>query len=132
MPTTFAVDHEQNAIFTTATGILSFEEIVQHLQAKEESHVLDYAELFDARDVSLDFSVAELRRIADEVRRMMGTVVPGKVAVVTNNNFIYGLARTYQAITTSHNSRLEVFKDFEAAREWLLEGQRDQASVEAT
>lgn len=116
MPTTFSVDHERKTILTTASGILSLEEALDHLKAKAAAGAVTYAELFDARDVSLDFSVQDLMRIAAGVREVLGTAKPGPVAVVTNNNFIYGLARTYQVMTAQDNPRFEVFRDYEAAR----------------
>ena len=126
MPTSFSVDHDHRAVFTTANGILSLSHVRCHIQEKVEADVLSYSELFDARDVSLDLSISELSTIAKEVREVMGSVRPGKVAVVTNNNFIYGLARTYQALTATDNPRFEVFRDFDVARSWLLQEQEQE------
>jgi hypothetical protein len=121
MPVTRTIDHQKGAIFTTATGMLSRDEILGHIQAKADAGVFGYAELFDTRDVTLDLSIADLHTIATAVRQAMGSTSSGKIAVVTNNSFIYGLARTYKVISREDNPRFEVFSHIDDARSWILE-----------
>ena len=121
MPLTFIVEDSQKLVVTTASGILSREEILQHLQAKGLNGLLATPELFDARDVTLDLSVADLQIIADQVRSVMAGIQPGRTALVTTNNFISGIAGTYKALTAQDNSQLEVFQHVEEARKWLVQ-----------
>ena len=121
MPLTFTVEDSQKLVVTTASGILSREEILQHLQAKGRNGLLATPELFDARDVTLDLSVADLQIIADQVRSVMAGIQPGRTALVTTNNFISGIAGTYKALTAQDNSQLEVFQHVEEARKWLVQ-----------
>ena len=121
MPLTFTVEDSQKLVVTTASGILSREEILQHLQAKGLNGLLATPELFDARDVTLDLSVADLQIIADQVRSVMAGIQPGRTALVTTNNFISGIAGTYKALTAQDNSQLEVFQHVEEARKWLVQ-----------
>ena len=108
-------------IVTTASGIVSLQDVLAHLDNKAGAGVLDFAEIFDARNVSMDLSIADLYTIQAAVRRTMGTMKPGRVAVVTNNNFIASLARTYLAITKDENPNFSVFQQMDEAQAWMLE-----------
>lgn len=118
MPITFKVD--QKVVFTTARGILSYTKVLDHILAKREAEVVTLPELFDARDVTLDLSADELKSIASEVATALDGKAPGKIAVVTNSAFLFGLARSYGEITKDTNPDFDVFYDFEEARSWLL------------
>ena len=119
MPIKFSSDHGTKAIVTTATGIVSCEDILNHIEAKVVADVLTYAELFDARDVTLDVSIAELNVIAKEAREATGQQKPGRIAVVTNSSFIYGLAKLYASLTEKDNPHFEIFREMDAARSWI-------------
>lgn len=122
MPVTFLLDSEHHTIISTATGILGRAEILEHLKAKTDAGVMGFAELFDARDVTLDLSVSDLQTIADDVRQAMGDTGRPKTAVVTNNNFIYGIAATYKALTAAQNPDFEVFRHLDEAKSWVIGG----------
>lgn len=119
MPVHYVVEGERKLVLTTASGILSREEILEHLQAKAKGGLLSSPELFDLRDVTLDLSVADLQMIAEQVRRAMQGNQAGRIAVVTNNSFIAGIAGTYKELTAEDDAPLEVFQHVEDAREWL-------------
>ena len=120
MPVSFRVDDSSGAIFTTAREIVSYAELVDHVAAKVERGLMARAELFDARDITLDLSLGELQQVADRVKEALGSQKPGKIAVITNSAFVYGLARAYAALSREDNPRFEIFQDEENARTWLL------------
>jgi len=119
MPLTCAVDSAAKLLLSKASGIVSYDEIVNHLKAKEQRRALAYAELFDARDARFDLSIPDLHRIANEARRLVDGARSGPVAVVTNNNFVRGLARAYASVTSPDYSAFEIFDDVGDARDWL-------------
>lgn len=121
MPITFSSDHGANAILTTATGIVSCGDILKHIEAKVVADVMSYAELFDARDVTLDISITEVNVIARKVREATGQEKPGRIGIITNSNFIYGLAKLYASITEKDNPQFRIFQDLDAARLWIAE-----------
>lgn len=116
MPITFTV--EQEVIFTTARGILSFADVLDHISAKKE--VFTFPEFFDARDVTLDLSADDLKAIAVEVSKTLNGRSPGKTAVVTNSAFLFGLARSYAVLTKETNPDFDVFYEYDEARSWLF------------
>jgi hypothetical protein len=120
MPIHFTVDEVKRAVFTTATGIVSCDEILDHLVAKASVGAASFHELFDARQVILDISSADLVVIAKGVSDSLGDEAHGKNAVVTDSAMIYGLAKTYADLTGKDASDFQVFEDLDEARESLL------------
>ncbi len=120
MPVSTSFDHEAKTIHTTASGIVSCDEILDHVERKRLATAFSYAEVFDARGVTLDLSISDLHTIAAEVRAATGQEKPGRVSVVTNSSFIRGLAHTYAALTIGENPEFRVFQDLEAAKEWTF------------
>ena len=125
MPVTFQVDRSGGAVFTTARGIVSYAELLDHIASKAKQGLIARAELFDARDITLDLSLSELQAIAEHTKEALGSQTPGKIAVVTNNTFVYGLARAYAVFAREDNPRLQVFQNVEDARAWLLSEKDD-------
>lgn len=118
MPITFTI--EQEVIFTEARGILSYADVLDHISAKETKEVFTLPELFDARDVTLDLSVEDLKAIAAAVAKSLNGRSPGRTAVVMNSAFLFGLARSYADLTKVMNPDFEVFYDFDEARAWIF------------
>ena len=106
-------------MLTTATGIVTQQDLLRHLQEKEEAGVFCYAQLFDAIDVQLDLSVQDLHRIAGEARRCLHGRKSGHVALVTDSFYVHALATVYQGLTREENPVFRIFKDPAAARSWL-------------
>ena len=118
MPITFSI--EQDAVFSTATGVVSLAEVIEHLKAKVDAGVSGRPELFDARGITSVLSTAEVRDLAREAARALGEIQPGRLAVVTNNPLHEGLTHSYAIFTGHMDADLEVFGDFDKARDWLL------------
>lgn len=121
MPITFHINSSSKVVQSKATGIVGYVDLVEHLEAKEELAVHSFAEIFDARNVKLDLSIGDLLRIAAQVRRVLNNEEPGCTAVVTNSNFIRGLAQAYAKMTVEDNPAFEVFTDIEEANAWVHE-----------
>lgn len=119
MPIAFRSEHGTKTILTTATGIVSCADILDHIQAKVVADLVTYAELFDARDVTLDVSIAELHLIAESAREATGQQKPGRIGLVTNSSFIYGLAKLYASLTERDNPQFKIFQEMDTARAWI-------------
>lgn len=132
MPITCCPDCAARILRSRGTGIVSADEIVDHLKAKEQRHVLACPELFDARDARFDLSIPDLHRIVDEMRRVMAGAKPGPIAVVTNSNFIRGLARACASVSVRDNPAFEIFDDVKNARNWLDRSCADPAYAPGT
>src|SRR4051812_13785994 len=115
----FAVDDDKQIIFSRAGGIVSRADVLSYIEAKTEAGVLGYAELFDARDMVVDLSTADLPVIGTAMRKAAEGKEPAKTAVVTNSAMIYGLAKRYAEITRADNPLFKVFTDYNEARTWV-------------
>src|SRR4051812_48015970 len=111
MPVAYRIDAHSGVVLTTATGIVTFQQLAQHIAAKSEEGYAAKAELFDARDITLDLSVLELKELAERAKAVLDPQAPGQIAVVTNSGFVYGLARTYAELSRADNPHFEVFSD---------------------
>jgi hypothetical protein len=110
---------QEQTVSTTARGILSIIDVIEHVREKKRAGIELQPELFDARDVTLDLSASDLKTIAAEVARAIDGKQPGPVAVVTNSAFLFGLAKAYAELTRTINPNVAVFYDYEKALCWL-------------
>jgi len=127
MPVTFKADPRSGAVLTTARGIVSYAELLDHIAAKATKGLMARDELFDARDINLDLSLSEVKAIAERTKDALRSQPPGKIAIVTNNAFIYGLARAYALLSREDNPRCQLFQDVEGAHDWLR-GEKDETT----
>lgn len=121
MPVKFKIDDASGAVFAEARGIVSFAELIDYITAKEEQGLMGLPELFDARDTTLDLSISDLKQLASKTAEALGAKVAGRVAVVTNSAFIYGLAQAYAVLARQVQPTFAIFKDAREARIWLLD-----------
>jgi len=119
MSITIHFDEISGYVSSTAHGIVAVKEIEAHVRGKAAANVLSIPEIFDARDVTLDLSVQDLRHIAGVVRETMGSQKPGPIAIVTNSAFIECLARAYAAMTVKQNPAFRVFNTIADAQAWV-------------
>lgn len=118
MPISLTIDG--GVIFTVAEGDLSFEDILNHIEAKWSAGIMALPEIVDARNTTIAFSHNELRSIASKVVKALDGKVPGKTAVVTDSALARGRAHSYSIFTGCADSEFDVFADVNAARAWLL------------
>jgi hypothetical protein len=128
MPIEFTVDHERRTIFTTAGGVLTCSLLNEYLRGKVKQGIIDYAELFDARDVTLDFTLSDLKQIRDDVRDARGSRTPGRIAAITNSHFVYTFGLAYAALIKGSEARFRLFQDIHEAKDWLLSPVEDTDS----
>ena len=75
--------------------------------------------LWDLRDCLINFSSAELEKIAIFTSDQTGQA-SSKVAILTTSDLTFGLSRMLQAFSKSENNSLAVFRDEGEALQWLL------------
>jgi len=121
MPIQYVIDSIHQRMLTRADGLVTFEDLNQHLDAEERDRGLELPELFDARGATTDLTAAQVRtlvqRAADALRR--GPL--GPTAIVATDDVVFGMARMYAILTEQAGARVEVFRDVESANIWLQE-----------
>jgi hypothetical protein len=106
-------------LFTTASGLVTFDDINEHLNLEEYNRDLSRPELIDARSATTNLTADEIRRLAQRAADVMARVPIGPTAIVTTNDVVFGMARMYSAFAERARARVEVFRAIDAADTWL-------------
>jgi hypothetical protein len=120
MPLSYQRDDVRKRITVITTGVLTSGEIVAMVDRQANEGTWSYAMLYDACRVTSVATADEVRALAHHVQALERTHGPrGPVAVLTNEDAIYGMARMY---STSSQQRVGVFRDAADAERWLATG----------
>ena len=122
MPIHYRIDHSLGAVFTTASGTISEEELLDHMNRLSADHGLapTCVELVDlSRVEQVKASSGSIEKAA-EFRRSYGEKTRvTKTAIVATSDYIFGLARMYEILAEETNHTTRVFRDMSQAKEWL-------------
>src|SRR5688500_5583579 len=102
MPVTYEIDPSQHAVFSTASGHVSFEEAVNFHRAvlADPPYRPEYCALADMRTMTdTDITSAEMRHLA--ATELFSP--ESKRAFVASSPLVYGLSRMYEAHRMSKN-----------------------------
>jgi hypothetical protein len=122
MPISYRIDPEHRLVVTTASGILTDDDILELKRrlAADPEFMAGMRELSDVR------AVTELQVSTDGVRRMVAmdespssTPRGYKLAIVAGTDAAFGMARMYQMFTERNLPHVAVFRDYDKARRWL-------------
>ena len=108
----------ENFVLTIAEGEISDEKFMEHIAILNQSEKLkeNYRGIVDCRGVSPVMTPSS-ETIFKAGHFDGGDSKPRKVAVLAENELIYGLARMYDAYTS--HAEMEVFQNIEDAIAWL-------------
>ena len=119
MPITFEIDPNRRVLYTLVSGVVTYEELVRHLEEEERANGLGLPEVIDGRGATTDLTtrqVESLVRITDTLARK-GRL--GALAIVTDDDLAFGMARMYQLLTDGLPVRIGVFRELREATAWL-------------
>ncbi len=120
MPIRFAYDPQLKILFTTAEGLVSFEEIQKHLDGEAYAGAIRYREIIDGSAASTSLNSDEVRQIVERVVAMMQGAVFGPTAIVTSNDVAFGMARMFAILCeVKGGPQVAVFKTASAGLDWL-------------
>jgi hypothetical protein len=123
MPIRYSLDRLRGRLLTHADGLVTFADINSHLDLEQRDRNLHRPELLDARGATTDLTTEQIRQLVLRAANMLRVVNVGPTAIVTNNDVVFGMAWLYSLLAESAGVEAEVFRDVDAATEWL-----DQAS----
>ena len=112
---------EGDFLFTTIEGETGYEDVKAYLdRLLEDPHFRPgMPGLIDCRRVKSLFSITDLRRTAADAKRRPELQVPGRAAVLTSSNLVYGLLRMYEVFNEGNPAEVRVFRRPEEAMTWL-------------
>jgi hypothetical protein len=121
MPITYVIDIPRRIIFTTATGVVDLASYREYLEVREADPLYDrtMSGLFDAREAHFVFSHEDMRRMAGIAKDALPNTET-KRAIVVSGTLEYGLSRMFQTLSTDSRLEYAVFKDYDAAMDWIL------------
>ncbi len=126
MPITYMIDISRRMIFITATGDIDLATYREYLEVRDVDPLYDrtMSAIFDAREAHFEFSQEAMRWCVMFTKDSLPDTRT-KRAIVVSGSHEYGLSRMFQ--TLSLDSRLEhyVFRDYDAAMDWLLTEELD-------
>src|ERR1700680_3284299 len=85
----FRYDSELKILFTTADGLVTFEELQSHLDEENRAGALAYRELFAAMKALTTLTVQQVRVVVERLKSMMQAHSMGPT--VTVNDVFYGM-----------------------------------------
>jgi hypothetical protein len=121
MPIQFKCDTETGILFTRAEGMVSFEDIRQHLEEEAaDAEAAGYPEIFDASDASTNLTSAQIKLIADRVTSMMKADRFGPTAIIANKDAVFGMARMLETFSELEGGpSFGVFRTLDEGMKWL-------------
>jgi hypothetical protein len=120
MPLSYVIDKHRGLVTSTASGVLTYSDIVAHQEGLKSDPDFDpkFDQLFDGTAVTkIELTAGEIQTVARQKLFAAGS----RQAFATSSEFAYGMARMFEIYReTSRTGRLvRVFSGTEAAREWL-------------
>jgi hypothetical protein len=117
----FRYDPELKILFTTAEGLVTFEELQSHLDEESRACALAYRELFDAMKARTNLTASEVRLVVGRLKSMMNARSMGPTAVVTVNDVFHGMVSLMAIVSEIEaGPRIAVFRSFDEGLEWLV------------
>lgn len=125
MPIIYQIDPERNLVLAEGYGNLSFDDL-REFRAELVKDPLFHAgmkELADFRSVEQhDFTREGFMQFLDQEKHYIDMLRDYQIAIVTVSDLHYGFARMYIAQMGDQVLRVQVFRDIDEAKDWLLDG----------
>ena len=119
MPVTYAIDAARQVVWTVASGVVTYPEVVHHLVEEERDDALGLAEVIDARAATTKLTSDEVRSLVALTDTLLRKGRFGALALVTEIDMAFGMARMYQILVESLPVEIGVFRDLGDAVAWL-------------
>jgi hypothetical protein len=122
MPISYRIDPERNLVLTTASGILTDDDVLQHKAhlVQDPAFQPGMKELSDIRGIDrLEVTPAGVRAMVQQDERDGARVASHQLALVLSKDVAYGMARMYQTLAESKMGSVGVFRDAAEAIAWL-------------
>lgn len=110
MPIEFRFDKRSGILVTTATGVVSYADVLNHIRREAEAGDLACKELFDATEATTDMTTAEIQTVADAVRQRLGSDGFGPTAIVTISDVFFGMSRMLDPLRSARWSAIRRFQ----------------------
>jgi hypothetical protein len=122
MPISYRIDPLRGLVFTTASGVLTDDDILdlKRRLIGDPDFRPGLRELSDVRAVSdLQVSSEGVQRMIAHDEAQAGVLDGHRLAIVASTDATFGMARMYQMFTEANLPGVRVFRDYDAAARGL-------------
>jgi hypothetical protein len=125
MPIHFYYDRDLGILFTRAEGLLTFDEILRHLNKERSAKGIGHPEVFDATQASTDATADQVRLVVQRMIDMRRQGAFGPTAVITTNDVVFGMARMLAILSElGGGPKVQVFRTFNEGLDWVVRMKR--------
>jgi hypothetical protein len=125
MPIDYCIDPERNLVLVEGHGTLSFDDLQEFRAVLVNDPLFPSVmkELADFRSVEEhDFTIEGFQQFLKQEKHYIDLLRDYQIAIVTDNNLHYGFARMYMARMNDLIPNVQVFRNIDEAKAWLLNG----------
>ena len=118
MPASYHIDPERRTIFSSATGVVTDDDLKGHQSRLRSDPAFDrtFNQLWDLRGVAeARVTNGAIRTLADSRSFDAGA----RRGVVAPQDLVYGLARMFEMLRDDSEEEIRAFRNFEEAKQWL-------------
>ena len=119
MPLASEMDPARRWLRTMATGIVTYDELRAHVEQEERDGALGLTEVIDARGATTNLTGDEVRALVARTDTLVRRGRFGALAIVTDNDVAFGMARMYQILCERLPIQIGVFRQLDPALVWL-------------
>jgi len=119
MPVTFEIDPARHTIRTIASGLVTYDDLARHLAEEEQADAVGLFEVIDGRGAQTDVTPEQVRSLVARTDALVRSGRFGALAIVTDSDFAFGMARMYQILAEPLPVQIGVFRTLDAATAWL-------------
>jgi len=122
MPITYVIDESSGVVLTTASGVLTDQELLEHKRklTSDSKFRPGMVELSDIRAITkLAVTNAGIAQFVSQDASDKAALEGHKLAIVVSDDLAFGMARMYEMMTSMNIPGVRIFRDINEARSWL-------------
>jgi hypothetical protein len=122
------IDPDRHFIYTTVTGEITLAEIYEDMVrlASDPNYQPEMTGIVDMRNATVELTADELRQLAGELRNRPKVVARARRALLVGSDLAFGIYRMFATLAMDGSTDYRVFRDEQAARDWLKPAVRDE------
>ena len=121
MPIGLNYDPDVGILFTSAEGLLTFDEILRHLNEERNAKGIAHSEIFDATQARTNSTAEQVRVGVQRMIEMLRQGAFGPTAVITNNDVVFGMASMPAILSElGGGPKVQAFRTFHEGLDWLV------------
>ncbi len=120
MPAYFKIDKDQKLVMSTAVGVFTLADVLEHQEKllKDSDFDPSFSHLVDLTHITkLDLETEGVHKLAQQSIFSRDS----RRAIIANADLVFGLGRMYEMLRESCGARgIRVFRNLDDALEWVL------------